>query len=51
MTVQMQIGDITIHRIVEQEAPFFDPREFFPTLARKCWTKIFPGCDRRILIR
>jgi hypothetical protein len=27
-----KIGDITTHRIVEQEAPFFDPLEFFPSL-------------------
>lgn len=26
-------GDIIVHRIVEQEAPFFDPLTFFPTLA------------------
>lgn len=27
-----ELGDITIHRVVEQEGPFFDPLEFFPTL-------------------
>lgn len=32
MTTRLSIGDITIHRIVEQEAPFFDMQEFFPTL-------------------
>ena len=32
MTTQINIGDITIHRIVEQEAPFFAALEFFPTL-------------------
>ncbi len=26
------LGELTIHRIVEQEAPFFDPLTFFPTL-------------------
>ena len=26
------VGDITIHRIVEQEGPFFNPSEFFPSL-------------------
>jgi glyoxylase-like metal-dependent hydrolase (beta-lactamase superfamily II) len=33
MTTQVKVGDITIHRIVEQEGPFFAPLEFFPTLA------------------
>jgi len=27
-----KIGDITIHRVVEQEGPFFNPLEFFPSL-------------------
>jgi glyoxylase-like metal-dependent hydrolase (beta-lactamase superfamily II) len=33
MTTQIALGDITIHRIVEQEAPFFPALEFFPTLS------------------
>jgi glyoxylase-like metal-dependent hydrolase (beta-lactamase superfamily II) len=28
----IQVGSITIHRIVEQEGPFFDALTFFPTL-------------------
>jgi glyoxylase-like metal-dependent hydrolase (beta-lactamase superfamily II) len=32
MTTTFRIGDITIHRIVEQEAPLFDPHAFFPDL-------------------
>jgi glyoxylase-like metal-dependent hydrolase (beta-lactamase superfamily II) len=31
-TTTFKIGDITIHRVVEQEAPLFNPLEFFPTL-------------------
>jgi len=31
-TTTFQVGDIKIHRIVEQEDAFFDPLEFFPTL-------------------
>jgi glyoxylase-like metal-dependent hydrolase (beta-lactamase superfamily II) len=31
-TTMFNVGDITIHRVVEQEAPFFKPLEFFPTL-------------------
>ena len=30
MTTQINVGDITIHRVVEQEAPIFAPLEFFP---------------------
>ena len=33
MTSPITIGDITIHRVVEQELPLFDAREFFPTLS------------------
>ena len=32
MTTQIKLGDITIHRVVEQEQPIFAPLEFFPTL-------------------
>jgi len=32
MTTQIKVGEITIHRVVEQEAPFFAALEFFPTL-------------------
>ena len=31
-TTTFTVGNITIHRIVEQEAPFFAPLEFFPSL-------------------
>jgi glyoxylase-like metal-dependent hydrolase (beta-lactamase superfamily II) len=30
----IQVGDLTIHRIVEQDEPLFDPLEFFPSLTR-----------------
>ena len=32
MGIHIQIGDVTIQRIVEQEAPLFDALPFFPTL-------------------
>ncbi|HYF06007.1 MAG TPA: hypothetical protein VD970_00155, partial [Acetobacteraceae bacterium] len=32
MTTTFRVGEITIHRIVEQEAPLFDPHAFFPDL-------------------
>ena len=31
-TTTFKVGDITIHRIVEQEGGFFDPLTFFPSL-------------------
>jgi glyoxylase-like metal-dependent hydrolase (beta-lactamase superfamily II) len=35
MMKQISIGDITIHRVVEQEAPLFEVFEFFPTLTKE----------------
>ena len=32
MSTTFQVGDMTIHRIIEQEEPLFDPLTFFPTL-------------------
>ena len=32
MTTQVTLGDITIHRVVEQEGSFYPAQEFFPTL-------------------
>jgi glyoxylase-like metal-dependent hydrolase (beta-lactamase superfamily II) len=32
MTRGITLGAVTIHQVVEQEAPFFDFREFFPSL-------------------
>jgi glyoxylase-like metal-dependent hydrolase (beta-lactamase superfamily II) len=32
MTTQVTLGDISIHRVVEQEGAFFPAQEFFPTL-------------------
>ena len=32
MTSTIALGELTIRRVVEQEAPFFDPMTFFPTL-------------------
>ena len=32
MTMRIDLGTITIHRIIEQEGPFFDALSFFPTL-------------------
>ena len=33
--LDLNLGAVTIHRIVEQEAAFFDAFEFFPTLTRE----------------
>ena len=35
MASPIQLGPITIHRIVEQEVPFFDALEFFPSLTKE----------------
>jgi hypothetical protein len=35
MPFRIQIGSITIQRAVEQEAPFFDALQFFPTLSKE----------------
>jgi glyoxylase-like metal-dependent hydrolase (beta-lactamase superfamily II) len=35
MALGYVLGDVTIHRVVEQEAPFFDAFEFFPTLTQE----------------
>ncbi|MBX6375754.1 MAG: MBL fold metallo-hydrolase [Acetobacteraceae bacterium] len=34
-TTRFTVGDVTIHRIVEQEQPFFDPLTFFPGLTKE----------------
>ena len=33
MNSKFAVGNLTIHRIVEQEEPFFDPLFFFPKLS------------------
>ena len=35
MPAKIEMGSITIHRIVEQEGPFFDALEFFPALTKE----------------
>ena len=35
MSVKIEIGSTTIHRIVEQEGPFFDAMQFFPTMTKE----------------
>ena len=32
MAKGFQLGDLTIHRVIEEETPLFDPLEFFPSL-------------------
>jgi glyoxylase-like metal-dependent hydrolase (beta-lactamase superfamily II) len=39
MTLGFTLGGITIHRVVEQEAPFFDAFQFFPTLTKEMWAE------------
>src|SRR5947207_15451896 len=35
MSKPIAVGEVIIHRIVEQEGPFFDALKFFPTLTRE----------------
>jgi glyoxylase-like metal-dependent hydrolase (beta-lactamase superfamily II) len=35
MPLGRKLGEITIHQVVEQEAPFFDALQFFPALTRE----------------
>ena len=35
MTVKLDLGTVSIHRIVEQEAPLFLVSDFFPTLTKE----------------
>src|SRR5579872_4801065 len=35
MTTAIALGELNIRRVVEQEAPLFDPLTFFPTLTRE----------------
>jgi glyoxylase-like metal-dependent hydrolase (beta-lactamase superfamily II) len=47
----IRVGELTIHRIVEQEEPFFDPLDFFPSLTRetleenRAWLENAGGLD------
>src|SRR5919107_3044682 len=48
----IRVGDLTIHRIIEQEEPLFDPLEFFPSLTRdrldenRAWLEDAGALDR-----
>ena len=35
MSTAIEIGNVTIHRIVEQEGPFFEAMSFFPTMTKE----------------
>ena len=37
MSAKIQVGNTVIHRIVEQEAPFFPAFQFFPTLSKELY--------------
>jgi glyoxylase-like metal-dependent hydrolase (beta-lactamase superfamily II) len=57
LSAPIKIGDTTIHRIVEQEGPFFDALTFFPTLTRELleenlgWLQPqFIDADRKLML-
>jgi glyoxylase-like metal-dependent hydrolase (beta-lactamase superfamily II) len=35
MSLTFAVGDLTVHRVIESEAPLFDPLTFFPTLSKE----------------
>jgi glyoxylase-like metal-dependent hydrolase (beta-lactamase superfamily II) len=35
LSAQIKIGNVTIHRIIEQDGPFFDVMQFFPALTKE----------------
>src|SRR5690349_20377845 len=35
LSAAIEIGNIKIHRIVEQEGPFFEAKSFFPTITKE----------------
>jgi len=37
MSTHIEVGNVTIHRIVEQEGPFFDVMQFFPKLTKELY--------------
>ena len=37
LSAQIKVGNTVIHRIVEQEAPFFPAFQFFPTLSKELY--------------
>jgi glyoxylase-like metal-dependent hydrolase (beta-lactamase superfamily II) len=49
MSAQIQIGNSTIHRIVEQEGPFFKAVSFFPTLTEELLGEHRPWMQPRFL--
>jgi glyoxylase-like metal-dependent hydrolase (beta-lactamase superfamily II) len=49
MSTKIQVGDITIHRIVEQEGPFFGPFDFFPKLSKEMWEENLPWLSPRFV--
>ena len=42
MATEIKLGGITVHRVVEQEAPIFAPLEFFPTLTAEVLAENLP---------
>jgi glyoxylase-like metal-dependent hydrolase (beta-lactamase superfamily II) len=58
MASAINLGPITVHRVVEQQMPFFEARQFFPTLSQdlldenRSWlqpTFLEPATDKVIL--
>ncbi len=35
MSITFKVGELTVHRVIEQEGPLFNPLDFFPTLTQE----------------
>ena len=44
MSLKFTAGDLTIHRIIEQETTFLPALELLPGLTPECWRKTGRGC-------
>jgi glyoxylase-like metal-dependent hydrolase (beta-lactamase superfamily II) len=42
MSLTFAVGDMTVHRVIEMEAPLFDPLTFFPTLSKEVLDENLP---------
>jgi hypothetical protein len=48
MSLTFTAGDLSIHRIIEQETTFLPALEMLPGLTPECWRRTGHGCNRRV---
>jgi glyoxylase-like metal-dependent hydrolase (beta-lactamase superfamily II) len=49
MSLKFNIGNVDVHRIVEQEGGFFDPMEFFPDMSKEVFEENLPWLRPRFV--